>query len=49
MRLTTVEPSVVPSLQSVTFHCDSCSSETKREIKIDKQTGALQPSARSEN
>jgi len=33
MRFTTAEPSVVPGLDSMTFHCDHCQTDTKREIK----------------
>jgi hypothetical protein len=33
MRLMTAEPSIVPELDTLTFHCDGCGTETKREIK----------------
>ncbi len=36
MHLTAAQPSIVPGLQSATFHCDECGADTKREIKIDK-------------
>ena len=33
MRLVVAEPSIVPTLDTVTFHCDECGADTKREIE----------------